>query len=328
MPPDKHDDADFIITADNDQAGTRLDILISEEFGCSRNRAASLIKQGIITVNQHPAKPARKISAGDLITGALPPEPDMPLPAPEAIPLDIIFEDAALIVINKPAGLVVHPAPGHIGGTLVNALLQYAPHIKNIGDKSRPGIVHRLDQNTSGALVAAKTKVAHQKLSALFAEKQVDKRYLAITYGTCKKNSGTITTPIGRHPVHRKKMAVNGSNPRKAETRWKVLKTFSDAALVRADIKTGRTHQIRVHCADAGHPVVGDPVYAGRWTTRPAHFSNKEMYQRLQKAPRQMLHAWKLGFAHPESGEPVRFIAPPPADIKELLKDLIRMEEG
>jgi 23S rRNA pseudouridine1911/1915/1917 synthase len=217
---------------------------------------------------------------------------------PEDIALEILFEDDDLIVINKPAGLVVHPAPGHAGGTLVNALLHHCTSLSGIGGVERPGIVHRLDKETSGCLVAAKNDAAHQSLTEQFAGREVRKIYLAICAGILKKKKGTINVPLGRHPVHRQKMGIRVRDGREAVTDWLVLAALPCGTLVRCTLHTGRTHQIRVHMKHLGHPVVGDEVYGKR-----AGFA------------RQLLHAWKLGFSHPGTGIPLDFTAPIPPDF-------------
>ena len=316
----------FQCRVDETPANRRLDTFLAKKFNHPRNQIIHQIKQGLITVDGRPVKPAHKVSTGEMITGLLPAEQALTIPAPETGPLDILFVDDHLIVLSKPAGMVVHPAPGHYRGTLVNALLDRFPEIQSVGDGSRPGIVHRLDRDTSGVLVVGRTDADHEKLTAMFAERQVEKQYLAIVYGKPASSTGTIHHPIGRHPVHRKKMSVSGLNPRPAESHWQLLRSFSDAALLRVKIKTGRTHQIRVHCAAVGLPVVGDPIYRARWTARPVHFQNRKMFDRLQTVSRQMLHAWKLRFSHPATGQPLRFIAPPPADFKSLRRDLRRLD--
>jgi 23S rRNA pseudouridine1911/1915/1917 synthase len=237
----------------------------------------------------------------------------------------VLHEDQHLIIINKPPGLVVHPAPGHFTGTLVNGLLSRYPEIRFIGDESRPGIVHRLDRDTSGALVVARSDESYWKLTAMFAARKIAKQYLAIIYGSPEKEQGSIRLPIGRHVSNRKKMSINSNGrSRQAETDWRVLKRFDDATLLEITIKTGRTHQIRVHCAASGFPVAGDGTYSARWTRQPARFKNETVFNLLTQAPRQMLHAWKLEFTHPDTGVKVRFTAPLATDMKQLLRNLNR----
>ncbi len=324
MPPNNTDD--FVLTAEPHHAGIRLDQFISDGKSCSRNLAAVLVKKGVIRVNGRLVKPSLKIKAGDTVSGCIPTESPR-VPEPEAMPLVVLYSDQHLVVINKPPGMVVHPAPGHDHGTVVNALLYHYPEIRAVGENDRPGIVHRLDRDTSGALVAARSSEAFNKLSAMFASREISKRYLTLIYGTPKEDNGTIRLPIGRHRAHRKKMSINSEKSRPAETRWRVLKSFGDASLLDVTIKTGRTHQIRVHCAAAKTPVVGDDTYGSRWTRKPVHFQDKTIFRLLNKAPRQMLHAWKLGFIHPVTGKMIRVTAPMAADMKALLRDIKKSKD-
>jgi 23S rRNA pseudouridine1911/1915/1917 synthase len=254
-------------------------------------------------------KSGYRVRAGEQIKGFIPP-PEPVRFHPEPIPLDILYEDMHLIVVNKPPGLVVHPAPGHHSGTLVNGLLYHCPNLEGIGTKLRPGIVHRLDKDTSGTLVVAKTGFVHHHLSDQFKSRRIEKKYLALVLGEPRADSGTISDPIGRHPIHRKRMSTTSRKGREAETRWRVRKRIEGATLLELDLKTGRTHQIRVHCAAIHHPIIGDPVYG---------------YRRISKqisAPRQMLHAWRLGFFHPATGEWMRFESPIPEDMQDLMNAL------
>jgi len=219
-------------------------------------------------------------------------------------------------VINKPPGIVVHPAPGHHSGTLVNALLYHCPKLEGIGGEIRPGIVHRLDKDTSGVMVVAKNSAAHQDLALQFKSRRIKKKYLALVYGRMASDSGRVELPIGRHPVERKKMSTHSRKSRLAETTWQVRKRFAQATLLEIHLKTGRTHQIRVHCAAIKHPVVGDSVYGGRK-------AGKSMaYDLLKSVPRQMLHAWQLEFAHPKTQKMRCFEAPIPSDIGDILDKL------
>jgi 23S rRNA pseudouridine1911/1915/1917 synthase len=295
--------AEFVIAPPD--AGRRLDHFLAEQAAAlSRSRLQALIKEGHVTVNGAPSKPGGKLRAGDRIFLAEPP----PVPSgarAENIPFGVLFEDDALIVIDKPAGLVVHPAAGNWDGTLVNGLLHHCATLSGIGGELRPGIVHRLDKETSGCLVAAKTDAAHQSLVKQFAGREVTKIYLALAAGRFRQPSGLLETGIARHPVQRQKMAVvDSARGRQARTGWRVVRDWElpdgggIASLVECTLHTGRTHQIRVHLKHLGHPVLGDAVYGKRG-----------LFQR------QMLHAWQLGFRHPSSGEPVRFRAPVPADF-------------
>ncbi len=301
-----------LLTFTLDRRAARLDqFLAAAHPAISRSRWKQLIEAGHVVLNGAPVrKPNTALAPGDALVCTLPdPEPAGLVPA--AIPLDILHEDADLVVLNKPAGLVVHPAPGHAAGTLVNALLHHCADLQGIGGELRPGIVHRLDKDTSGVLVVAKNEPTHAALVAQFAAHTVEKEYLALVWGAPAKKSGTVDLPIGRHPVHRQKMAVTAKG-RTAVTRYEILAAGPRAALLRVRIETGRTHQIRVHLARLGHPVVGDTTY-GR--ARPGLPPGLVI-------PRQMLHAHRLRFTHPRSGRSLEFTAPPPPDFAAAQKIL------
>jgi len=258
---------------------------------------------GAATLNGKPARSSDLVRTGDEIRVAEPPAEPIAT-RPQAIPVAIIYEDADLIVINKPAGLVVHPGAGNPENTLVNALLHHCPNLSGIGGKERPGIVHRIDKDTSGCLVAAKNDETHRSLSTQFADRVVEKIYLALVTGKLRSASGTIDEKIGRHPVHRQRMAVNTQRGRAAKTDYRVIRSSSAASLVECRLHSGRTHQIRVHLHHIGHPLIGDKVYGRRETATNT---------------RQMLHAWKLGFRHPRTGDWKEFEAPLPEDfVKEM----------
>lgn len=302
------------------EAGMRLDSFAAYRHPeLSRSHAASLILEGLITVNGKARKPGYRLRAGDRIDGSIP----APVPIqlePETIRLDIIFEDPSLIVINKAPGMVVHPAPGHFSGTLVNALLHHCPGLQGIGGALRPGIVHRLDKDTSGVMVVAKTAAAQAHLADQFASRTIGKLYQAVVYGCPEADSGIIRLPIGRHPVDRKRMStIAGGNMRPAETHWFVKERFNGLSLLELNLKTGRTHQARVHCQAMGHPVVGDPVYAGRHCGRSLSPTFKAL---LKAVDRQMLHAWQLELNHPAAGEKMRFTAPTAPDMAGLIDQL------
>ena len=281
----------------------RLDRFLTEHLPqFSRSRIQQLIRSGAITVNGRSARPSDTVRIGDAIQLVEPPVEQIET-EPEAIPLEIIFEDDDLIVINKPAGLVVHPGAGHREHTLVNALLHHCPGLSQIGGKERPGIVHRLDKETSGCLVVAKNDVTHRALSDQFASRTVDKIYLALVSGKLRKTAGSIDEKIGRHPVHRQKMSVDSRRGRLAKTEYHVLSAGEGITLVECRLHSGRTHQIRVHMHHVGHPVIGDKIYRSKTANR---------YER------QMLHAWKLGFRHPRSGEWTEFEAPVPNDFQKV----------
>ncbi|MBC2711305.1 MAG: RluA family pseudouridine synthase [Desulfosarcina sp.] len=309
----------FTICVDHAQAGNRLDALVAAEIDhCSRSFAASLIRQGYIAVDGSAKKPGYPVKAGETVTGKIAP-PEVPHFLPEAIPLQILYEDTELLVVNKAPGMVVHPAPGHTGGTLVNALMHHCPDLTGISGSLRPGIVHRLDKDTSGALVVAKNSRAMHHLAAQFKSREVRKHYLALVYGVPADNAGTVDLPIGRHPVDRKKMSVNTHTPRSALTHWRMLEPFTGACLLELDIRTGRTHQIRVHCKAMGHPVIGDPVYCHRGDKKRLAAASVEMSRALIELDRQMLHAWRISFIHPVTRERMTMEAPISSDMTGLI---------
>ncbi|OKH27427.1 pseudouridine synthase [Chroogloeocystis siderophila 5.2 s.c.1] len=292
----------------------RLDRYLAQALpDLSRSRIQNLIEQGQVQLNDQVCT-SKKITVklGDRITVEIPDAQPLDL-QPEDIPLDILYEDDSLLIINKPAGLVVHPAPGHAGGTLVNALLAHCPNLPGIGGVQRPGIVHRLDKDTTGAIAIAKTDFAQQHLQAQLKAKTARREYLGVVYGVPKSESGTVDFPIGRHPVDRKKMAVVSveKGGRSAVTHWQTLERLGNYTLMHFQLETGRTHQIRVHCAALGHPIVGDPVYSS------GHSVGVNL-------PGQALHAWKLKLQHPMSGEFIEAIAPLPASFTTLLQVLRR----
>ena len=296
-----------------DRRAPRLDAwLAAAHPALSRSRWKQLIEAGAVALNGAPVLKANAaLAAGDELRCVLPdPEPVGLVPAD--IPLAVLHEDADLIVLDKPAGLVVHPAPGHAADTLVNALLHRCADLQGIGGELRPGIVHRLDKDTSGVLVVAKNEPTHAALVAQFAAHSIRKEYLALAWGTPKKRSGTVELPVGRHPVHRQKMAVTEKG-RPAVTHYEVLAVGPLASLLRVRIETGRTHQIRVHLAHLGHPVVGDVVYGRARHGLPADL----------KIPRQMLHAHVLEIVHPRTGRPLVCTAPPPADFLAAQRILV-----
>ena len=311
----------FSFTVQESQIGLRLDVALSEYcIDCSRSYAAQLIQQGTVQVNRKLCKPSFRVRLEDRVSGHMP-EPAPSEFAPEPIELTILFEDPFLIVINKPPGLVVHPAPGHPSGTLVNGLLHHCPDLAAFGGEIRPGIVHRLDKDTSGALVVAKQPSIHEQLAAQFQNRTVRKTYLAIVQGNMKPSRGEIHLPIGRHPTARKQMSTVSSKMRSAETHYRVREALNGATLLELDLKTGRTHQIRVHCAAIHHPVVGDPVYGGR-NNAVIHRGSGSVKSVATSVWRQMLHAWRLGFIHPANGKWHQFEADIPEDMQALLIQL------
>ncbi len=285
--------------------GERIDKYIAAHVPeVSRAEVQRLIKDGFVTLNGAVVKPSHRVEVGDRIVIQVPPPAPVDL-LPERIPLDVIYEDADVLVINKPAGMVVHPAAGHASGTLVNAILAHVPDLAGIGGELRPGIVHRLDKETSGLILIAKNDVSLRKLQLQFKHRLVSKIYLALVEGKLSPERGRIDMPIGRDPRERKRMAVSPRHGRPAQTDYRVLEVLGDYTLIEARPLTGRTHQIRVHLAAVGHPVVGDPVYGRRKRKLPLE--------------RQFLHAWRLSFELPSTGEPVTFTAPLPEDLRSVL---------
>ena len=308
-------------TVTDSHTGKRLDMFIQHhEAYSSRNRIQTLIKEGGALVNGKVEKPGYKVKAGDKVTLELP-ERLVREVLPENIPLNIVFEDDYMIVLNKPPGLVVHPAPGNYAGTLVNALLYHYGNLPSSGkgskdaegsERERAGIVHRLDKDTSGIMVVARTQEALKSLSAQFKNRIVQKRYVALVLGVIKKGSGTIEAGLGRHVKERKKISVHTHKAREALTLYKVKERFGNATLVEVEIKTGRTHQIRVHMAHIGYPILGDRVYGGAKAAKLGDIV----------IPRQMLHAESLSLLHPETRHPMTFSAPPPRDMAEEIDRL------
>jgi 23S rRNA pseudouridine1911/1915/1917 synthase len=305
------------LTIEHSHPGERLDAFLRKQFpALSRSAVQRLIAEGYITVNGKPTKPTHTPRAGEVVKVEWP-EAKPAVAKPEDIPLDIIFEDECLLVLNKPAGLVVHPAAGNEEHTLVNALLHHcAGELSGIGGVARPGIVHRLDKETSGCLVVAKNDESHVALSAQFAGRTVEKIYLAIVCGVLPRGEGNIRAAIARHPTHRERMAVcDADEGRTAHTAYRVIERLNQATLVEVHLHTGRTHQIRVHFQHLGFPVAGDTTYGQRQTKRLAELTK-------YAAPRVLLHAHKLAFVHPRTGKKINFTAPWPGDFEDALKFL------
>ena len=316
----------FTILVDESDQDRRLDAVVAAHLpDCSRSLAANLIGNHKILVDNQPKKPGYRVKTGEQIFGWIP-APEPVEYKPEPIALDILYQDRHIVVLNKPAVLVVHPAPGHRSGTLVNALLYHCPDLGGIGGEIRPGIVHRLDKDTSGTMVVAKNAQALEILAKQFKTRTVRKKYLALVYGDLKKDEGTINLPIGRHPVHRKRMSTVTRKGRRAETSWRVCEKFKGITMLELTLRTGRTHQIRVHCTAMGHPIVGDSVYCPRKSLTKLINRNSTLppavIDRLKKLSRQMLHAWRLGIVHPRSGERMTFESPMPQDMEELIDKL------
>ena len=314
------------------EAGDRLDRFLGHaaaerRLALSRTRLKVLIEAGEVSVDGTAARdPAMRLAAGAAIAFEAPPAEASPLVG-EDLPIEIVFEDPHLIVIVKPAGLVVHPAPGHSEGTLVNALIRHCgDSLSGVGGVRRPGIVHRLDKDTSGLLVVAKTDAAHQALSAQFADHgrngSLEREYLALAWGAFDAKAGVVDAPLGRHPQSREKMAVvDAKRGRAARTHWRVREAFGPASLVACRLETGRTHQIRVHMASIGHPLLGDSVYGAGFKTKASQLSPSAQAA-LTALGRQALHAGVLGFEHPITGERLRFESAPPEDLDRLIKAL------
>ncbi|MFO7983572.1 MAG: RluA family pseudouridine synthase [Desulfuromonadales bacterium] len=297
----------------------RLDLYLAEKLPeKSRSQIKKLIEEGRVTIDGTAVRAALKLRGGEELRVDIPEA--MPVETlPENIPLEILYQDSDLIVINKPAGMVVHPAAGHHSGTLVNALLYHCRDLSGISGELRPGIVHRLDKDTSGVMVAAKNDAAHQDLSRQFKLHSIARRYVALVCGLFQNEMGTIDSPLGRHPVHRKKMSGTGRTGRRAVTHWQVRKRYDRdrITLVELALETGRTHQIRVHLAEMNRPILGDPVYS-----RPARINalaDTGLRRLAGQLGRQALHARLLGFTHPATGEDLNFEAPLPEDMQRIV---------
>jgi 23S rRNA pseudouridine1911/1915/1917 synthase len=306
------------VSVPDDCQGLRLDrFLVSILPGRSRSQVQRLIKEGSVQVAGRPAKANQALRSGDLVAVEIP-EPSIPALEPEALPLSIVYQDADLVVVDKPAGLVVHPAAGHASGTLVNALLHHIPDLSGIGGERRPGIVHRLDRGTSGLMVVAKHDAAHEELARQFRDREVEKEYVALVWGVVQAGR-RIDAPIGRDPADRKKMSARARRSREAVTRIVGAEHFGPAlTLARVAIHTGRTHQIRVHLSAIGHPIVGDAVYGGVRRRVPGDL------RAVTHLDRPFLHAARLSFRHPADQRRLEFQSPLPTDLQEVLDELRR----
>ncbi len=295
------------LTAATEHAGVRLDAFLSADGTLTRSQAARLIAEGRVRVNGKPAAKSARLSGGETVTVDVPQLRETALP-PQDIPLDVVYEDDDVIVVNKPTGLVVHPAPGHPDGTLVNALLHHCgDSLSGIGGEKRPGIVHRIDRDTSGLIIAAKNDAAHLALSAQLKDHSLSRTYECLVTGNMKQDSGTVDAPIGRSSADRKKMAVVPTG-RRAVTHWEVVARYPGVTHLRCRLETGRTHQIRVHMAYIGHPILGDTVYGAK---KP-----------VPGLTGQCLHATGLRFIHPRTGEPVELHCPLPPEFTAMLQKL------
>lgn len=301
-------------------SGQRLDVFLAQkETGLSRSQVKHVVEEGDVLVNGLAPKVSQKLKEGDVVELTLKPAKEA-FAVAQDIPVDIVYEDEAVIVVNKPAGMVVHPAAGNPDQTLVNALLFHCKSLSGIGGVVRPGIVHRLDKGTSGLMVAAKTDAAHRSLAAQFEKHEVHKTYQALVWGDVKGNAGEIFLPVGRHATDRKKMSTKSRHGKEALTLWKVRERYGIATLIDVEIKTGRTHQIRVHLSSRGYGVIGDSIYGGSEKMRD--IKNAELKGALKKLNRQALHAAKLSFLHPVTGQRVIFAADMPEDMQKLCQAL------
>jgi 23S rRNA pseudouridine1911/1915/1917 synthase len=297
---------EHIFVVEGEAKGERLDVYLRAKLpDLSRERIKTLIEGGFILVEGKSVKPSYKLKGGEQVLVRIPVEKEYSL-QPKEVPFEILYEDEDLAVIYKPAGIVVHPAPGHLDDTLVHGLLHKLRSLSGVGGELRPGIVHRLDKDTSGVMLVAKNDFNHKKLTQDFKERRVEKEYLAIVYGRLTQKEGTLDFPIGRHPVQRKRMAVVKEG-RQALTKYKVLRLFKKATLVLAKPLTGRTHQLRVHFSHIGHPILGDPIYGG-------------LKPDILRPARLMLHAYRISFEHPRTGAHLAFTKDPPEDFERYLK--------
>ncbi len=308
------------LTVDPDYDGARLDNFLTALLpDQSRSNIQRLIKEGHVTGGASTLRPSTAVRTGQTYTIDVPP-PAPSVPEPEELPLRIIYQDQHIVVLDKPAGMVVHPAAGHSGGTLVNALLHHVKDLSGIGGEARPGIVHRLDRGTSGVMVVAKTDRAHQELSRQFSDREVEKEYIALVWGVVQAGR-RIDAPIGRDPGDRQKMSTRARRARHAVTRVTFAKHYKGASLLKVAIATGRTHQIRVHLSAIGHPIVGDSTYGG------LHRRTAANLRAVQRLERPFLHSAHLAFTHPGDGRRVEFDSPLPPDLQHVLDDIEMKEE-
>ena len=298
-----------LLTAAAENAGARLDTFLAEQLEISRSAAARLIEEGRVRREGKALAKNYRLLGGETLTAELPEAPAEARVAAQDIPLDVVYEDEDVIVVNKPAGMVVHPAPGHSDGTLVNALLHHCgDSLSGVGGERRPGIVHRIDRDTSGLIIAAKNDAAHLSRAAQLADHTLARTYECLAVGNFREDSGTVDAPIGRHPTDRKKMAVRGSGGRRAVTHWEVVARYNGVTHLRCRLETGRTHQIRVHLASIGHPILGDTVYGAK---KP-----------VPGLTGQCLHAVALRFIHPRTGESVEVRCGLPEEFRAYLRKL------
>ena len=299
------------------QQTERLDRFLADQLGLSRTQAARLVADKAVTVDGKPARASRTLTRGERLAIRFPEHQPPRTLRPAAIPLTVVYEDDHLAVIDKPAGLVVHPAPGHWDDTLVNALVARGTTLAG-GAEGRPGVVHRLDRDTSGLMVVAKTDLAHRRLGTAIAARRVQRTYAALTWGHLDESPTVIDAPLARHPVDRKRMTISAEG-RQARTDAHVVARFGVVDLLRLELHSGRTHQIRVHLEHIGHPIVGDPIYAGGGSRRVSGAARRDAEALERVTPRQALHAAGLAFRHPATGEPMKFRAEWPLDLREAL---------
>ena len=302
------------------EAGKRIDILAAEKTGITRSQIQKLIEKGSLTINSRPVSRNYRTKAGDVIEITITEEKTSELIS-EALPLEILYKDEYLAVVNKPSGMVVYPAAGHSRGTLMNALLYHCKKLANIGGPLRPGVVHRLDKDTSGVMVIALDDRAYYDLAGQFKQRTINRKYIALLYGNLREDKGVISLSIGRSESDRKKMSTRVKRGKEALTTWKVIERFHGAVLIEAKLKTGRTHQIRVHFASIGHPVLGDRTY-GKKIEIETEIQKEAGKRKKISFPRQMLHAELLGFIHPVTGEYLEFKSPLPEDMEKRIREL------
>lgn len=312
--------AEFAFSVEKADRGKRLDLFLADHLpAVSRSQIQRLIREGSILLNAGRTKVGARVKDGDFIGGVIP-QPRKSEVIPENLPLTFLYEDQDIAVVDKPAGMVVHPAGKVTTGTLVNALLYRLHDLQGVGGVLRPGIVHRLDKGTSGVMVVAKNDLAHDALVRQFKERAVTKIYLALVYGRTEEDEGTINSPVGRHPTDRKRFSLRTRAPKEAFTRWRVIERFNHVALLEVSPKTGRTHQIRVHLSALGHPLMGDTLYTKKkWLSR---IDDPHLKEEIGKLERQALHASLISFRHPSTGQTLDFTAPLPGDINAILEVL------